>query len=140
MAARGWRGHADELHIGFFGRPARFAPVAVHARADDVFPGMLAAPVARYDVVEGEVAALLAAVLAGVLVPVVNLVAGHFSIAPGAFDHLVQTDDRGYRDSLLDGVQVAEAVLQHLRFALEDEDDGAAGAADGERLVALVKD
>ena len=37
-------------------------------------------------------------------------------------------------------MDIAEAVLNHLRFALEDEDDGAAGAADRERLVALVQD
>jgi hypothetical protein len=36
-------------------------------------------------------------------------------------------------------MDIAEAVLNHLRFALEDKDDGAAGAANGERLVALVE-
>jgi len=52
MAAVGREGLADELHVGFFGRPARFTPVAFHARADDVFPRMLTAAEARYDVVE----------------------------------------------------------------------------------------
>lgn len=85
-------------------------------------------------------AALLAAVLAGVMVAVENLVAGHLSFAPGALYHFVQTYDRRYRYHLADRVEVAEAVFQHLRFALEDEDDSAAGAANSERLVALVED
>jgi len=85
-------------------------------------------------------AALLAAVLAGVFIAVEYLVAAHLSFAPGAPYHLPQPYNRGYGDGIGDRVHVAEAILQHLRFALEDKDDGAAGAADGERLVALVQD
>lgn len=84
--------------------------------------------------------ALLSAVLAGVAVAVENLVAGHLSFPMGTFNHLRQAYDRGQLDSGADGVDGADAVLNHLRLAPKDEDDGAAGAADRERLVALVQD
>jgi hypothetical protein len=138
--AGGGEGRADKLHVGFSGGLAGFLPIAVGAGADDVFPGVLAAPIAGYDVVEGEVAAFLSAVLAGVFVPIEYLVAGHLSATSRSPDKLGETDNRGELDGGIDGVDIAKAVLNHLRFALEDEDDGAAGAADGERLIALVED
>lgn len=43
---------ADELHIGFLRGLTGLLTIAVGAGADDVLPGMLAAAVARYHVVE----------------------------------------------------------------------------------------
>ena len=37
-------------------------------------------------------------------------------------------------------MDIAGAVFYHFRLALEDEDDGAAGAAYGKGLIALVQD
>ena len=88
--------------------------------------------------VEGEVSTLLAAVLAGVFVPIEYLVAGHFSLPIRSLDMLGEADDGGELEGGVDSVNVAKAVFNHLCFALVDEDDGAAGAADGERLVALI--
>jgi hypothetical protein len=53
---------------------------------------------------------------------------------------LGEADDGGELEGGVDSVNVAKTVFNHLCFALEDEDDGATGAADGERLVALVED
>jgi hypothetical protein len=53
--------------------------------------------------------------------------------------HPGEADDGRQFDGGINGVDIAEAVLNHLRFALEDEDDGAAGAADRERLVTLIE-
>ena len=101
---------------------------------------MLTAAITGYDMVEGEVAAFITTVLAGVFVPIEYLIAGHLSLPAGTSDKLSEADDGGELNGGIDGVDIAEAVLNHLRFALEDEDDGAAGAADRERLVALVQD
>ena len=101
---------------------------------------MLAAAVAGYNMVEGQMAASIPAVLAGIAVAVENLVAGHFPGAAGPADEMGEADNGGELDRGADRVDIAEAVLDHLRFALEDKDDGAAGAADRERLVALVED
>jgi len=84
------------------------------------------------------VPALLAAVLAGVFVPIEYLVAGHFTLPARSLYHLGEADDGGQLERGVERVDGAEAVFNHLRFALVDEDDGAAGAADGERLVALI--
>lgn len=85
-------------------------------------------------------AAFLPAVLAGVFIAVEYFVAGHLLIAPRSPDKPGEADDRGEIEGGIDSMDIAEAVLNHLRFALEDEDDGTAGAADRERLVALVED
>ncbi len=84
-------------------------------------------------------AALLAAVLAGISIPIEYLVAGHLALPVGSLYHTVEADDGGKLEDGRERVDIAESVLDHLRFALVDEDDGAAGAADGERLVALVQ-
>ena len=96
--------------------------------------------VAGHDVVEGEVFTLEAAILAGITVAVKDLVTGHFALAAGPSDKLCQPDDRGKLDGVVERVDITGAVFYHFRFALEDEDDGAAGAAYGKGLVALVQD
>src|SRR4030043_311332 len=137
-ACRG-SGSLDELHAGFLRGPPGFLSIAVHAGADDVFPCMLPSPVTRYHVVERQVPTLLSAVLAGVLVPVEYLVACHLALSMRSPYQLGEADDGRQLVSVVECVDIAESVLQHLRFALVDEDDGATGAADGERLVALVQ-
>jgi len=137
-AAGGRGGNLYQLHVRLLGGPPGFMAVAFYTGADDVFPGVLPSPIARYHVVEGKVAALLSAVLAGVFIAVEDFIAGHLAHAAGSSNELGEADDGGKLDGVGERVDVPEAVLNHLRFALPDEDDGAAGAADGERLVALV--
>ena len=130
----------DELHVGFLGRAARFTPITGDTGADDIFPGMLTAAIARNDVVESKVPALLAAVLAGVAVAIEYLVAGHLSFAARPFNKPGKTYDRRQRNGLTDGVNVAESILEHLRLALKDKHHRPAGAAHRQRLEALVQD
>ncbi len=120
-----------QLHTSFMGRSPGFLAITIYTGADDVFPCVLTSPVAWYHVVERKVSALLAAVLAGVSIPIEYLVAGHLALAMGASYQLRQADNRGQLDGLSKRMDIAEAVFNHLRFALPDEDDGAAGAADG---------
>jgi hypothetical protein len=84
--------------------------------------------------------ALRAAVLAGIVVAVKDLIAGHFALAVRPPDHLGEADNGGQLDGICKRVDITEAVFDHFRFALVDEDDGAAGAAYGKGLVALVQD
>jgi hypothetical protein len=130
----------EEFHVSFRRSQAGLAPVAGDAGADDIFPGMRTAAEAWNNVVKGEVAALFTAVLAGIEIPVKDLVAGHFALAVGPAYHPGEPDYGGEGKGPANGVDIAAAVFQHLRLALVDKDDGAAGAADGERLVALVED
>ena len=73
---------------------------------------------------------MLAAVHAGVFIPVEYLVAGHLALAVGSLYHPGKPYDGGKLKDGRERVDIAEPVLDHLRFALVDEDDGAAGAAD----------
>jgi len=59
--------------VGFAGISTRFTAIAWYAGADHIFPGVLASPVARDDVVYGELSSLFSAVLAGILVAFKNL-------------------------------------------------------------------
>ena len=89
-AAGGGRGSAHQFHVGFFGGPPRFFTVAFHTGANDIFPGVLAVAETGHDVVEGEVFTLHTAVLAGVTVAVKDFIAGHFALATGAADKLLE--------------------------------------------------
>jgi len=99
---------------------------------------VLSASIAGLDVVERQVPALLATVLAGVSIPIEYLVAGHLALPVRSLYHTAEADDGGQLEDGRERVDIAEPVLDHLRFALVDEDDCSAGAADGQRLVALV--
>jgi len=76
------------------------------------------------------VPALLSAVLAGVPVSIEYLVAGHLARPVGSLYHPGEPYYRRQLDSQGECVDIAEPVLDHLRFALVDEDDGSPGAAD----------
>src|SRR2546430_13273430 len=69
---------ADQPHAGFLWSAISLLRVARNARAHDVLPGGRSAPVAREDVVQIQVFPVerLAAILAGVLVPLENVVPG----------------------------------------------------------------
>ena len=71
---------ADQPQAGFLGSAIGLFRVARNARANDVFPGGRTAAVAREDVVQIQVFPLecLAAILAGVFVPLENVVSGEF--------------------------------------------------------------
>ncbi len=75
-------GLADEAHSSLLRQPVRLERIALDAGADDILPGCRAAPVARNDVVQVQVVAIksLAAVLAGVLVSLEDVVPGEFHI------------------------------------------------------------
>ena len=79
--------------------------------------------------VECQVPILVTAVLAGISVAIEYLVAGHLSLTTGAFNHLRETYDGRQRHGFSDGVNIAESVLEHLRFSLINEHHRAARAA-----------
>jgi hypothetical protein len=90
-------------------------------------------------VVEGELACLLPAVLAGMSVPVKDLGAGQLTVDVIRSFHQIRETDNG-RDGKhpVSGMQKPGAVFQHLRLALVDEHDSTADVADIERFVVLV--
>ncbi len=73
---------ADQSHLRFLRKPVALARVTRDARANDVLPCGRAAAIARHDVIEVQLNAIenIAAILAGVLVALENVVPGelHF--------------------------------------------------------------
>ena len=99
-------GLANQMQPRFERGAVGFARVARDAGTDDILPSRRAASVTRNDVVEIEIVAIksLSAVLAGVLVPLENVVAGEFHLffrEPVEHD---EEDDLGDAQPERDGV------------------------------------
>ena len=73
----------EQLHVSLCGRSARLTSITGYAGADHIFPEVFTTPIAGNDVVQGKLAALLAAVLAGKVVAVENLKAGQLALGAG---------------------------------------------------------
>lgn len=82
--------------------------------------------------------ALLAAVLAGIMVPIEYLDARQFRLGAGPFDKIKQADYGGQGENGIRSVDIAGPILQHLCFAAENQGQGSPGTADVQRLIALV--
>src|SRR5205807_340861 len=104
----------EQLHARLLRRAATLAVVARPARRDEVLPGVLPASMLGDDVVEREVAAAAAAVLAALQVAREDLAAGQSRAWMGTPHEVVEADDGG-RDVVVAraGDQLV-AVLQHL--------------------------
>ena len=63
--------------------------IAGYAGANHILPVMLAIAVSRDDMVQGKLAGLLAAILAGVAVAIENLKASQLSLAAGTFNQVL---------------------------------------------------
>src|SRR5690349_25151159 len=72
----------DQMHPGFMRRPVRLDRIALDTRANDVFPCGWSSPVTGDDMIQVQVLAikLVTAVLAGVLVPLEDVVPGKLDL------------------------------------------------------------
>ena len=70
----------DQAHVRFARKPIALARIARNTRANHVFPSRRPAPVARHDVIQIKITPIeeFAAVLAGVLVSLKDIVSGEF--------------------------------------------------------------
>jgi hypothetical protein len=99
-------GFADEVHAGLLRRAVGLVRVAFDAGADDVFPRRRPAAVARDDVVEVQILAVknFAAILAGVLVALKNVVARELDLLLRQPVIHEQQDDARHADAEGNGV------------------------------------
>ena len=156
-------GLADEMEAGFLGRVVGLAGVTGNAGADDIFPGGGAAAVARDDVVEVQIFPVedVAAVLAGVVIALEDVVAGEldFLLRETIKDH--EQDDAGDADFERDGADafgvgllggeilpLAEAiglkgtvlgVENDMGVTFKEQGEGPTGGADVDRLPQAVE-
>ena len=94
-------GFADEMHGGFLRRMVGLARVAGDAGADNIFPGRGAATIARDDVVEVQIFAIenLAAILAGVVIALENIMTCEFDFLLGQAVKNHEQNDAGNANS-----------------------------------------
>ena len=104
---------SDERHIGLLRSAVRFRGIALLAATDDVLPGGSSPEMARDDVVEVEVLFIhgLATILAGVFVPLVNVLAGELDLLVWRFVVQDEEDDAGHGYSAVDAVKKPETPV-----------------------------
>jgi hypothetical protein len=98
-----------------------------------------AAPVPGQDVVQGEIARLLAAVLAHEVVSQEHIAAGEAALGPRAPDQVDKANDRGDLELRGGAVQVAAAVFDDFRFAAVKQDESPAYVTYVQWLIVLVQ-
>src|SRR5436305_3485729 len=129
------------MHVGLARQPVALAAVAWRAARDDVVPRRRAALGARDHVVDGEVASLASAVLAGPAVAGEDRAAGDLATVRVTRNAHVgdEPDDHGsgHREAL--GVERPLGVLDDLGALLQYEHGGPANRAHVDRLVRGVE-
>ena len=128
------------MHVRIRQRTAALAAIAGGARGDKVGPGIAAARSTRYDVIDGEVRALLPTVLAAIVVAPEDFAFGEFDARMRPPDEVAQADDAGAREQGVDRADMAASVLDDLGFADHDQADGPPRVADVQRLVVSIED
>jgi hypothetical protein len=125
-------------HLGFPQLPSTFAMVAGWTRSNHICPHMFATQVFGPNMVNGQIAGMSSAVLAGILITAKDFPAGQFNLQARAMDHLIQTNDGGDGDILPDGLNITATVHDQISFPREDQANSAAGVADIDWLEICV--
>lgn len=138
ICARG-AGYLAKVHPGLFGGPSTFLVIAIRAGGNDVLPGVIAAQVPGDHVIQGQPAAALSAVLAGVIVAPKDLALVEFNNRAGTLHHVFQTDDRWAWESIVDCGDLTASVQNHRGFSSEHQADGSTSTAHIDRRKVSVK-
>src|SRR5687768_12036311 len=137
-----WR--LQQTHPGLGGRLAALLPIAGHAAGDDVFPVLAASVGDRHHVIERQLGRghYFAAVLAGVIVARVDVLARERNVIEPAFDldEAEEADDGGQLEA--DGHCPYLAVMDrdHLYLPLAPERNRLLPVDDFQRLVRRVQE
>ncbi len=112
--AMGFAGLAEQGHFGLAGGAVAFFYIATDAGSDHIFPGFTAASGTGNNVVEGEpFSAAIAAVLAGVMIPLEQVPTGEGNVFVGNSHVVAQANHGGQRKS---GIDILAVVLELLGF------------------------
>lgn len=129
-----------QFHSRFLRSPARFTAITGNTGADHILPGVLPVAVSRHNVVQSKLMRFLATVLADITVTPKNLKPGHLFVLPGQTPyHGRQPDNRRHRKIMVNRVNKAGTIFQHLRFILINQDHRPTDPTDVKRLIALIQ-
>jgi hypothetical protein len=120
----------EQRHMNFFQLPPTLAMVAGRTSGDHIRPDVFAAKVLRPDMVHGQLAGMMSAILADVPVAPKDFAACQFNLHTRPVNHRFESDDGGYWNRLADSLDIAAAIHDQIRFTKEDEAYCPAGVAD----------
>jgi hypothetical protein len=129
----------QQVHVDFFQAATAFAVIAARARSHNVVPHVLAALVARLDMIDCKAAVAPAAVLAGIIIPAEDLPAGQFDPGTGPMDLLFKPYHAGAGEQSRYRPDVAAAVHNETSLSCKNETDGPPCRADVNRLEICVQ-
>lgn len=114
--------------------------IATGAGRDDVIPDVLSPEMAWINVVDGQVSALPAAVLAGEIVASKHLASIEFHAQTWPMDHLLQADDGWARDGVVNRLDGTAAIHDQGGFIGQNESNGSPHGANINRLKICIQD
>jgi hypothetical protein len=116
--------------------------VAFKAAGDDVIPGFAAPFHHRHDMVEREIfgGAFFTAVLAGVVIPRINVCSAEFNVLVLSSDLYIFKEPKhtGHFDGEADAADFAIILCQDLDFALAQQIQGALPGDDVDRFISGI--
>lgn len=104
----------QQIHVDFVKITASLAVIAGRAGGHHICPYVLSALVPGLYMVQGKVAVLSSAVLAGIIIPPENLPSGQFHFGAGPVYLLLQPDDRRAGQEFRNCVDVAASIHDHI--------------------------
>src|SRR4051812_15657017 len=104
------------------------------AGRDEVVPGVRTTTGARNDVIDRQISALLAAILAGVIVANEDFAPGQFDARSWTLDEIDEANHSRRFELSRRRADHRVVNLENLCFAVDDEDDGTPDVTDVERL------
>lgn len=102
----------EQMHLGLFESTSPFMMVAGWAGGHQVFPGVLTSHMTGYHMVDGQQRKMLAAILAGEIIPSENFALRQLDVWARPPDHFFQADNRWALIGVSHGVD-QPAAIQH---------------------------
>ncbi len=96
---------------------AAFPVITGRTGGNNICPDMLPTLMAGFDMIDRQAAILPPTILAGIIVTPEDLPTGQLDPWTGTVDLLLQPDDRGTRQKLGNGVDVAASIHDHVSLA-----------------------
>lgn len=130
---------AQEMHIGFFGCTVTLPRIAGQAGADQVFPGILSAVTFGDYVVHGHGPVIFAAILAGIAVPLDDVLSVQHNLFIGFVHVDIQAHNTGQGDRHGYRMNIAVISFHQLDLFQVEQNDGLFGRAQCEWFIILVE-
>lgn len=130
----------EQTHTCFFGTPSALAVIARRARGYHVGPGVLAALVTGYHMIDGEPQFAAAAVLTCIIIAAEHFPTRQLHARARASHLVLEPDHRRSREKEGDGAKVPSTIGHHCGLSSKDEDYSAARCANVDGLEVRVED